>query len=102
MHMLTTIDMLWLNDVLLVSPNSYTSSGHLHDRNIASMYSILMSCAPVLFFISTKHNGPLAAAQAHIDDDRYDVFNVVLLDGPIGSHKGIYMVVALLICTQSL
>ncbi len=48
----------------------------------------------MLFCISTKHNEPLEAAQAHTIGDRYDVFNVVLLDGPIGSHKAIYMVVA--------
>ncbi len=52
--------------------------------------------------IATKHNGRLEAAQALIIDDRYDVFNVVLLDGSIESHKAIYMVVASLLCTQSL
>ena len=68
MRILTTIETIWFNAVLLASPN-WTS--HVICEDVASLlhtpsvWAVLMSVAIRLI----KDNGPLEVAHAHIDDD---------------------------------
>ncbi len=72
MHILTTIDTIWLNEVLPASPN-WTSQICYED--IASLLLPPSTCAVQICFmgIVAKYNGSSEAAHAHIDDDRYDM-----------------------------
>ena len=72
MRMLTTIDTIWLNEVLLASPN-WTSQ--ISYEAVACLLLALSICAVQICFmdIIAKYNGSSEAAHAHIDDDRYDM-----------------------------
>ncbi len=72
MRILTTIDTIWLNEVLSASPN--WTSQISYDVE-ASLLLAPSSCAVKICFmdIVAKYNGSSEAAHAHIDDDRYDI-----------------------------
>ena len=72
MHILTTIDTIWIHDVLRVS-SEWTSQ--ISYESVASLQHTQAVCAVQICFysIAAKYNGPLEAAHAHIDDDRYDI-----------------------------
>ena len=72
MRILTTIDTIWLNDVLPASPN-WTSQ--IRYEAVASLLLAPSTCAVQICFmdIIAKYNGSSEAAHAHIDDDRYDM-----------------------------
>ena len=81
MRILTSIDTIWLIKVLPASPSwtsqiTYDVVASLEDEQ--SVWAVLMC----LFAITTEYNGPLAAAHAHIDVDRYDMVHFMLLDSP--------------------
>ena len=72
MRLLTTIDTIWSHDVLRVS-SEWTSQ--ISYESIASLQRTQLVCAVQMSFysIAAKYNGPLDAAHALIDDDRYDM-----------------------------
>ncbi len=72
MHILTTIDTIWIHDALRVS-SEWTSQ--ISYESVASLQRTQAVCAVQMSFysIAAKYNGPLEAAHAHIDDDRYDM-----------------------------
>ena len=72
MCILTTIDTIWLNEVLLASPN-WTSQ--ISYEAVASLLFAPSTCAVqiCLMYIVAKCNGSSVTAHAHIDDDRYDM-----------------------------
>ncbi len=72
MHILTTIDTIWIHDVLRVS-SEWTSQ--ISYESVASLHRTQAVCAVQMSFysIAVKYNGPLEAALAFIDDDRYDM-----------------------------
>ncbi len=72
MHILTTKDTIWIPDVLRVT-SEWTSN--ISYESVASLQHTQAVCAVQMNFytITVKYNGPLIAAQAHIDDDRYDM-----------------------------
>ena len=72
MHILMTIDTIWSHDVLRVS-SEWTSQ--ISYESVASLQHTQAVCAVQMSFysIAAKYNGPLEAAHAHIDDDRYDI-----------------------------
>ncbi len=72
MRILTTIDTIWLNVVLRASPNRTSQISY---DAVASLLRMLADLAVLFSFpsIATEYNGPLEAAYAHIDDDRYDM-----------------------------
>ena len=72
MHILTTIDTIWIHDVLRVS-SKWTSQ--ISYESVASLQHTQAVCAVQMSFysIAAKYNGPLEAAHAFIDDDRYDM-----------------------------
>ncbi len=72
MRLLTTIDTIWIHDVLRVSSEwttqiSYESVALL--QHGPADFEVQMS----FYSIAAKYNGPLEAAHALIDDDRYDM-----------------------------
>ncbi len=72
MRLLTTIDTIWIDDVLRVSSEwtsqiSYESVALL--QHAPADFEVQMS----FYSIAAKYNGPLEAAHAFIDDDRYDM-----------------------------
>ena len=74
MRILTTLDARRLIEVLLAcwdwtSQISYNVVASL--LRAQSFWAALMS----LYSIAAEYNGPLEAAHAHIDDDRYDKVN---------------------------
>ncbi len=72
MLILTTIDTIWIHDVPRVS-SKWTSQ--ISYVNVASLQDMQAVCAVQMSFysIAAKYNGPLEAAYAHINDDRYDM-----------------------------
>ena len=72
MRLLTTIDMIWLNDELRDSLDWTSQIGY---EVVASLQHTQSVCAVQmsLYSIAAKYNGPLEAAHAFIDDDRYDM-----------------------------
>ena len=72
MRVLTTIDTIWIHDVLRVS-SKWTAQ--ISYESVASLQHTQAVCAVHMSFysIAVKYNGPLEAAHAHIDDDRYDM-----------------------------
>ncbi len=72
MRILTTIDTMWLNEVLPASPN-WTSQ--ICYEAVASLSQTPSICAVQIRFMCTiaELNGWAAAVYAHIDDDGYDV-----------------------------
>ncbi len=72
MLILATIDTIWIHDVPRVS-SKWTSQ--ISYENVASLQHTQAVCAVQMTFysIAAKYNGPLEAALAHIDDDRYDM-----------------------------
>ncbi len=72
MRILTTIDTIWLNEVLSASPN-WTSQ--ISYEAVAYLLLAPSICAVQISFmyIIAKYNGSSEAAHAHIDDDRYDM-----------------------------
>ena len=72
MRILTTIDTIWLNEVLPASPN-WTSQ--ISYEAVAYLLQTQSICAVQISFmyIIAKYNGSSEAAHAHIDDDRYDM-----------------------------
>ncbi len=71
MRLLTTIDTIWIHDVLRVS-SKWTSQ--ISYESVASLQHTQAVRAVHLSFygIAAKYNGPLEAAHAFIDDDKYD------------------------------
>ena len=71
MRLLTTIDMMWLNDELRDSSTNLTSQ--ISYEVVASLHHIQSVCAVQmsLYSIASKYNGLLDSA--HIDVDTYDV-----------------------------
>ena len=74
MRILTTIDTIWLNEVLLASPNTNCTSQISYEA-VASLLLAPSICAVQICFmdIIAKYDGSSEAAHAHIDDDRYDM-----------------------------
>ena len=72
MRLLTTIDTIWSHDVLRVT-SEWTSQ--ISYESVASLQHTQAVCAVQMSFysIAAKYNGPLEAAHAFIDDDRYDM-----------------------------
>ncbi len=72
MRILTTIDTIWLNEVLPTSPN-WTSQ--ISYEAVACLLLAPSICAVQICFMDAiaKYNGSLEAAHAHIDEDRYDM-----------------------------
>ncbi len=72
MRILTTMDMIWLNEVLPAIPN-WTSQ--ISYEAVVSLLLAPSTFAVQICFmdIITKYNGSSEAAHAHIDDDRYDM-----------------------------
>ncbi len=72
MRLLTTIDTIWIHDVLRVS-SEWTSQ--ISYESVASLQHAQAVCAVQISFysIAAKYNGPLEAAHALIDDDIYDM-----------------------------
>ncbi len=72
MRSLTTIDTIWIHDVLRVS-SKWTSQ--ISYESVALLQHAQAVCAVQMSFYSTaaKYNGPLEAAHAFIDNDRYDM-----------------------------
>ncbi len=72
MRILTTIDTIWLNEVLPASPN-WTSQ--ISYEAVASLLLAPSICAEQISFmyIIAKYNGSSEAAHAHTDDARYDM-----------------------------
>ena len=72
MRLLTTIDTIWIHDVLRVS-SEWTSQ--ISYESVASLQHTQAVCAVQMSFysIAAKYNVPLEAAHAHIDDDGYDM-----------------------------
>ncbi len=70
MRILTTIDTIWLNEVLPASPN-WTSQ--ISYEAVAYLVLAPSICAVQrsFMYIIAKYNGSSEAARAHIDDDRY-------------------------------
>ncbi len=72
MRILTTIDTIWLTEVLPASPNwtsqiSYEAVAYL-------VFAPSIFAVQIRFMdIVTKYNGTSKSAHAHIDDDRYDM-----------------------------
>ncbi len=71
-RILTTIDAIWLYEVLLASP--YWTS-HIGYEIVALLLlsSAIRAVLICLHSITAEYNGPPEAAQAHIDDDRCDM-----------------------------
>ncbi len=67
MRILTTIDTIWLNEVLLASPN-WTSQ--ISYETVASLTKTQSTCALQICFmdIDAKYIGSSEAAHAHIDE----------------------------------
>ncbi len=72
MRILTTIDTIWLNEVLPASPN-WTSQ--ISYEAVAAVLLAPSTFAVQIYFmdIIAKYNGSSEAAHAHIDDDRFDM-----------------------------
>ena len=72
MHILTTIDTIWIHDMMWVS-SKWTCK--ISYESVASLQHTQAVCAVQMSFysIAAKYNGPLEAAHAFIDDDRYDM-----------------------------
>ncbi len=72
MRILTTIDTIWLNEVLPASPNwsSQISYEAVASVLLASSTFAVQIC---FMYIIIKYNGSSEAAHAHIDDDGYDM-----------------------------
>ncbi len=72
MRLLTTIDTIWIHDVLRVS-SEWTSQ--ISYESVALLQHAQAVCSVQMSFysIAAKYNGPLEAAHAFIDDDRYDM-----------------------------
>ncbi len=72
MRLCTTIGTIWIHDVLRVT-SEWTSQ--ISYESVASLQHAQAVCAVQMSFysIAAKYNGPLEAAHAHIDDDRYDM-----------------------------
>ncbi len=71
-RILMTIDTIWLYEALLASP--YWTC-HISYETVALLLllpaiSAVLTC---LHSITVEYNGPPEPAQAHIDDDRYDM-----------------------------
>ena len=71
MRILTTIDTIWLNEVLPASPNW---TAQISFEAVASPTNAQSTCTVQICFmdIVAKYNGSSEAAHAHFDDDRYD------------------------------
>ncbi len=71
MRLLTTIDTIWIHDVPRVS---LKCTSQISYESVASLQYTQAVCAVQMSFYSTaaKYHGPLEAAHAVIDDDRYD------------------------------
>ncbi len=72
MRLLTTIDTIWIHDVLRVSSewNSQSSSESVTVlKHAPAEFEKQMS----FYSIAAKYNGPLEAAHEFIDDDIYDM-----------------------------
>ena len=74
MHILTTIDMIWLNVVQPASPNwtSQISYEAVSSPPIQVSYPTEHRYITSLL-LQISNDGSLDAAHAHIDDDRYDM-----------------------------
>ncbi len=72
MRILTTIDTMWLNEVLPASPNWTSQISYEPVESLSQTPSI---CAVQISFmyISATWNGSAEVAGADIDDDRKDV-----------------------------
>ncbi len=72
MRILTTIDTIWLNEVLPAGPNCTSQISY---EAVASVLLAPSTFAVQLCFmdIIAKYNGTSEAPHAHIDDDRYDM-----------------------------
>ncbi len=76
MRLLTTIDYIWIYDVLRVS-SEWTSQ--ISYESVASLQHTQAICAvPIIFYsIAAKYNGQLIAAQAHINIDTIWIHDVL-------------------------
>ncbi len=72
MRILTTIDTIWLNEVLPASPN-WTSQ--ISYEAVACLLLAESKCAVQVCFKDAiaQYNGSSEAARARINDDRYDL-----------------------------
>ncbi len=80
-------------EVLLERPNWTSQITHEVIASLENEQSVW--AVPIcLFAIATEYNGPLAAAHAHIDVDRYDMVHFMLLDSPNWTSQITHDVVA--------
>ena len=74
MQILTAMDTIWKIVSLAASPHWTSQSSYEAVASLLtalSVWAVLMS----LYSIATNYNGPLEAAHANNDDDRYDKVN---------------------------